>query len=145
MAGELVFSATDTGSRRSVIVARETDAVWCYLTGPGSMSPVADCWLFNLVDAPETLLDYQNIDGVPPATARLTSQPSALVLPTTDEFSAVWSADGEAAAVAVRDRVLAFMLAREEHGYCRYLAVASPYGKPFDASLFAATFAATAD
>lgn len=145
MAGELVYSATDTGSRRSVIVARETDAVWCYLTGPGSMSPVADCWLFNLVDAPETLLDYQNIEGVPPATARLTSQPSAMVLPTTDEFSAVWSPDGEAAAVAVRDRVLAFMLASEEHGYCRYLAVASPYGKPFDTSLFSATFALQAD
>ena len=140
MAGELVFSATDTGSRRSIIVAREIDSVWCYLTAPGSMSPVADCWLFNLVEAPETLVNYRGIDGVPPATARLTSQPSALALPPTEEFSAVWSSDGEAAAIAVRDRVLAFLLAPQEHGYCRYLNLASPYGKPFDADLFSRTF-----
>lgn len=136
----LLFSATDTGSRRSVIVSRETDAVWCYLTAPGSMTPVADCWLLNLVDAPDSLHAYQHINGVPPATARFTSQPAAMAQPDTEDFSALWSQNGEAVAIAVRNRVLAYLQSTTTHGYCRYLLQAGPYGNPFDPERFTLLF-----
>lgn len=145
MAGELLFSATDTGSRRSVMVINEGNSVWAYLTAPSSMTPVSDSWLLNLIDAPNSLAEYRDNGQVPPATQRFTSQPHAMTAPATEALSSIWSEDGEAVAVLVGDRVLTFLQSSRKTGFSRFLSAAGPFGDPFDHTLFGELFGQSAD
>ncbi len=145
MAGQLLYSATDTGSRRSVMVINEGDSVWAYLSAPGSMTPVSDSWMLNLIDAPDSLAAYRDNAQVPPATVRFTTQPNAMTAPETEMLSSIWSEDGEAVAVLVRDRVLAFMQANRKTGFSRFLSTSGPFGEPFDPALFNQLFGRFAD
>jgi len=140
MAGELLYSATDTGSRRSVMVINEGDSVWTYLTAPSSMTPVSDGWLLNLIDAPDSLANYKDNGQVPPVTQRFTSQPNAMTAPATEVLSSIWSEDGEAVAVLVGDRALVFLQSSRKTGFSHFLSAAGPFGDPFDHDLFKQLF-----
>lgn len=145
MTGELLYSATDVGSRRSIIVINEGDSVWAYLTAPSSLTPVSDSWLMNLIDAPTSLADYRDNGKVPPATVNFTSQDAAMMVPDTDMWSSSWSVDGEAVAVLARNRVLAFIRSSDKTGFSRFISASGPFGEPFDTDLFVALFGTTPD
>jgi hypothetical protein len=127
------------------MVINEGDSVWTYLTAPSSMTPVSDGWLLNLVDAPETLANYRDNGLVPPATQRFTLQPNAMSAPATEVLSSIWSEDGEAVAVLVSDRVLAFLQSSRKTGFSRFLSAAGPFGDPLDHALFSTLFGQSAD
>jgi hypothetical protein len=100
---------------------------------------VADCWLWNRIAAPGNPADYASQGLAPPA-------PKGMIIPpgtVTDALPTVttrWRWDGNAVALLVEDRAIAFISADQKRGYCRHLRSAGPWGNPFDAKRYRRLF-----
>jgi hypothetical protein len=141
MSDELWVSDTSPVSGRSAIVESAGDSVWLYLTAPDGESIAADCWLFNRVPAPASVAAYRNAGGPPPAVAVVVGDGAhRLEAIGAARVTFRWSPDGESVAALVDGVVLGFIAAGRRHGHSRHLRADGPWGAPFDAELYRATF-----
>ena len=138
---EPLFS-TNHQSRRTAIIDRAGEALWLYLTGPGDMSPVSDCWLANLAsNGPALSIDELRASGSPPPAPDNALIESLAELPQDPaHYRVQWSRDGESVQALAGDRPIAFVTASEKAGYHLAIRVESPWGRPFDDSLHASLF-----
>jgi hypothetical protein len=136
--GELV--STHPQSRRTAIIDRSGDALWLYLTDPGSPSPVNDCWLANFDPerGPPSTEDMAALrdSGLPPPAPDGVLKDGASPLATDPQaYDLDWSSDGEAVQALLGDRAVAFIVAGTKRGFHVNLRADCPWGRVFDAEL----------
>jgi len=124
-------------------VADEGESVWLYLTeaasSEGPPRPVADCWLYNRVDAPtvaqvQARRDEYRAAGTPPPAPAEVMKPEARRANSVDTGSVqlVWSDDGASVAAWVNGQLTGFIVDGERRGYSANLVTACPWGQPVD-------------
>jgi len=105
---------------------------WLYLTNPNEKKPIADCWIYNRVEAPSPseIKDYRN--GPPPASFEYCR--SNVFVSKTDnmKISFKWSDDGNAVALIVENVPLGYIIAGSRGGYSRNLLKNGPWGNVFE-------------
>jgi len=144
MAAENLFlSEQHPRSRRWAIVEDDGSVAWMYLTAPDSERPVADCWLYNRVEAPTRFDATRGAPPVVPASHLVSSTP--FPAPAPDAVSFVWSGDGESVAVLFDADPVGSILAGEARGYSAHLSRPGPFGAPLDPARFEQVFGARAE
>ena len=114
---------------------------WLYLSEPDHEKPIADCWLYNRVPAPEVSGSEASRGSAPPASAQYTGAGALMSPPRQTQVSLRWSRDGESVA-AFFDRELAgFIVGGQARGFSRHLVASGPWGSPLDSTIFKSVFA----
>jgi hypothetical protein len=131
---DLFLSDQHPISRRWAVVEDDGSVAYLYLTERGSEKPVADCWLYNRVEAPTTLNASHEEQPVALATYVRDTQPCTP--PKAESVSFRWSGDGESVAVLFHNNVQGFIAAGERRGFSRNLSKAGPFGSPLDLELY---------
>ena len=132
------------------MVADEGESVWLYLTAAGpSPTPIADCWLYNLVTAPTSdevrarRDEYRAAGSPPPAPLEAISEEArdANFVDASD-IQLVWSDDGESVAAWIRGQLIGFISAGERRGYSAFLLSTCPWGQPLQMAHYEKLFEA---
>jgi hypothetical protein len=123
-----------------VLFAEEGESVWLYLTDVDSLRPVADCWMFNTIPAPDDLHSFKTAGGPPPATRQFVGPDAQCKLPDAQQVHFRWSPDGHSVAAYIRDELLGFIAHGHKAGYSKHLLIGGPFGAPLDNDLFEALF-----
>ena len=136
----LFLSEQNQNSGRFVFLADEGTAVWMYLTAPNEQTIVADCWVHNLVPAPEDLTEYRGKDSPPPATKEFAKPGSFQPLPDPSSVQFVWAPDGESVSLFIGNVLYGFIAAGVKNGFSRFLIKSGPFGAPIDDLIYKALF-----
>jgi hypothetical protein len=143
MADDSLFLENEhPASHRLAVLEDDGTAVWLYLTEPHSRKPAADAWVYNRIAAPPPTAIESYRGGPPPAAQGYVSEAALCNDPTAHQWSFLWSADGEAVAVAKDGEPVAFIVIGKPGGYSRELVKDGPWGHPWSAILFRSTFGA---
>ena len=134
----LVISAQHARSRRWAILEDDGRAAWLYLTEPDSTKPVADCWLYNSVPAPQERNFKRGETPVVPLTH--THHAAPFPAPAVEEVALTWSPDGNSVAALFKGQVMGFIANLGPRGHSRLLCVAGPYGEVLDDALYERVF-----
>ena len=136
---ELFLSEQHAISQRWAILEDDGCVAWMYLTEPGSEKPVADCWLYNRVQAPPSFNSLRGEAPVAPATYVQSIQPFAP--PKAESVSFRWSSDGESVAVLFQGELVGFIAANQRLGFSKNLHKTGPFGSPLNHALYEQLFA----
>jgi hypothetical protein len=137
---QVVTKEQHPASRRWAIFEDDGVSAWLYLTEPEGLRPVADCWVYNRVAAPQAH-DIQQYRGGPPPACSGYAGPDAQYLrgePAAASF--LWCKDGEAVSVVIDGAALAFVEAGRARGFSRHLLKSGPWGNTWDEHLFQRLF-----
>ncbi len=129
-------------SHRTAILEEMDGMVWLYLSQPQTTQPARDCPAFVTATPPDSV-DWERIKqtGEPPGITKDVAADQALIEhPSPEDFSTVWSSDGESVAVRHRGEIICMIVAGQKSGHSKAVAGSSPLGEPFDDSLFGSTF-----
>jgi hypothetical protein len=120
----------------------EDDGVsgWLYLTEPRQMRPVADCWIYNRIEDIAASAFSITPGSPPPACTEFIIPGAQYARRDSPEVAFEWTLDGEGVAVRINGTPVGFIAPGTAKGYSRFLAMESPWGKPWDAELFARLF-----
>jgi hypothetical protein len=137
---DLFLEDQHPSSRRMACIEDDGTSAWLYLTEPDSRKPVADAWVYNRIAAPpfDAIKAYRG--GPPPAAQGYASEQALCEDPSADEWSFIWSSDGEAVAIAKDGAPVAFIVLGRKGGYSRELVKDGPWGHPWSDELFHSTF-----
>jgi hypothetical protein len=130
-------------SRRWAVFEDDGVSAWLYLSEPGVMRPVADCWVYNRIPAPPASEIEQYQGGPPPACAGYAGPDAQYPGIEPPQASVLWSEDGESVAIMVGDTVLGFIVAGSKRGFSRHLLNLGPWGSPWDEQRYQEIFGAT--
>lgn len=138
----LFLDSEHPASGRRAVLDDDGTSAWLYLTEPGTRKPVADAWVYNRVAAPavDAIQSYRG--GPPPAAQGYASESALCEAAFAQEWSFIWSTDGESVAVAKDNQPVAFIVRGQKRGYSRELVKDGPWGHPWSESLFRSTFGA---
>lgn len=112
----------------------EDDGVsgWLYLTIPNEQNPIADCWIYNRIQAPDPAEIEKYQDGPPPASSEYAGH-AALVRDITEfQVQFVWSIDGNAVALIVDGVPMGYVLADRRGEHSKNLRKSGPWGEVFN-------------
>ena len=137
---DLFLSEQHPRSKRWAIVEDDGAVAWMYLTGRDSRKPVADCWLYNRVQAPPVFQPQRGTAPLVPATHVVDS--SSVEPPSPDQVRFKWSPDGESVGVHFETDVIGFIAAGQQRGFSRNLSKKGPFGSPIDRDLYERLFGA---
>jgi len=129
-------------SHQTAILEEMDGMVWLYLSQPQTTQPARDCPAF-VTATPPSSVDWERIKqtGEPPGLTKDIATDRALIEhPSPEDFSTVWSSDGESVAVRHRGEPICMIVAGQKRGHSKAVGSSSPLGEPFDDSLFASTF-----
>jgi hypothetical protein len=144
IAQQIFLESRSTLSGRTAIFDDDGKVAYLYLTKPQSMQPERDAIVYSRVN-PASGEEWQAAAkqrGAPPLPRKLASANGVLLNPSQREFSILWSADGNAAAI-LRDGVpLAFASSGERFGYSKAVMKSSPLVNLWDQARYQALFAA---
>jgi len=129
-------------SLRTAILEEKDGMVWLYLSEPETTQPARDCPAFVTTTPPDSV-DWEHVkkSGEPPGISKDVASVRALIgHPAPDEFSSVWSADGESVGLRYRGDIISMIVAGHQRGHSKALDHSSPLGEPFDEPLSASTF-----
>ena len=132
-------------SHRTAILEEMDGMVWLYLSQPETTQPARDCPAF-ITATPAESVDWERIQqtGEPPAITKDVASDQALIEhPSPEDFSTIWSSDGESVALQHRGEFLCMIVAEQQRGHSKALQQSSPLGEPFDEKLATSTFTAT--
>lgn len=136
----LFVSEQHSISRRWAMIEDDGTSCWLYLSGPDTQKPVADCWLYNRVPAPDEA-EIEKYRGGPPPAARQYAGPDALMLPPREaQVSLRWSRDGESVAAFFERELAGFIVGGQARGFSRHLIASGAWGSPLDRTIFQAEF-----
>jgi hypothetical protein len=129
--------STHQRSRRTAIIDVSGGALWLYLTEPGTLRPISDCWLTNLpwVSSPSS-----ERHAPPPAPASVILDDAQPLPEAPQSYRLDWSDDGHAVQASTGGRSVAFVTASTKLGFHRDLHVSCPWGAPFDRALHERVF-----
>ncbi len=117
---------------------------YLYLTPPAEQRPIADCWLYNVVEAPsyEEAKRYAEQGGAPPASIGYTSPDARYDPSTSPHIRFIWSRDGESVAAEVDGVVLGFITLddTQAESYSRNLNRDGEWGNTWDERLYRSLF-----
>ena len=116
--------------------------VWLYLSQPQTTQPARDCPAFVTATPPGSV-DWERIKqtGEPPGITKDVASDRALIEhPAPEDFSSVWTSDGESVALRHRGELICMIVAGQKRGHSKALEHSSPLGEPFDESLSVSTF-----
>lgn len=135
----ILLSENHPQSERWAIAQDNGTSVWLYLTERASQAIVADCWLWNRIADPGNLANYASQGLAPPAPKGIITAQGTVTdaLPTV---TTRWRWDGNAVALLVDNRAIAFISTDQQRGYCRHLRSVGPWGNPFDAKRYRRLF-----
>jgi hypothetical protein len=132
----LFLSMQHPTTRRWAILEDDGTSAWLYVTGPDTLKPVGDCFVYSArPPAAEVPKDW--FRGSPPPITTVYASPTAYRpdLPL-GQVAVTWAADGRAAAVFVGDEPVAFLIVGQLLGYSRAVATDGPWGHPWDEGQF---------
>jgi hypothetical protein len=138
---DLFLSEQHPRSRRWAVVEDDGTTAWMYLTGPDRQKPVADCWLYNRVEAPSVFSSSRGSAPVAPAT-HVVDRRACEPPPRRDQVRFEWSSDGDAVAVHFGPELIGFIAATERRGFSKNLSTSGPFGSPIDRALYERLFGA---
>jgi hypothetical protein len=127
-------------SHRWAIFEDDGVSAWLYLTEPNLMRPVADCWVYNRIDAPPSAEIEKYRGGPPPACMGYAGPGAQYPRGETPQARLLWSDDGEGVAIVVDGVALGFILSGSKSGYSRHLLRTGPWGQPWDEQRYQALF-----
>ena len=116
--------------------------VWIYLSQPETTQPARACPAFVTATPPD-FLDWERVKqtGDPPGISKDVASDRALIEhPTPEDFSSVWSSDGESVAIRHRGDPIGMIITDQKRGHSKALRSSSPLGEPFDEALYTSTF-----
>lgn len=140
--GGLFLSWKHPVSHQTAILEEMDGIVWLYLSEPQATQPARDCPAFVTAPPPDSV-DWERIKqtGEPPGISKDVASDRALIEhPAPEDFSTIWSADGESVALRYRGDLICMIVAGQQRGHSKALGRSSPLGEPFDESLSASTF-----
>jgi len=118
-----------TATGRAAVVKEDDETVWAYLLESTEGPILADCWVYNLIEAPTNIPPRYKEEGLPPPVVAYHAGPGArLAEVDPDAFELRWSEDGTAAGVLHRGRPVA-IVQLGTRGYARGLARTGPWGQ----------------
>lgn len=126
-------------SKRHVVLEDDGQTIWLYLTLRDSVRPVTDVWVYNRVERPGARVT-SSAPSPPPATAEFLGDTGRIEFPLAHDWSFVWSADGEAVAVVMDGKPVAFVRSQQKPGLSRQLSQDGPYGHVWSEDEYQATF-----
>jgi len=129
--------STHQRSRRTAIIDVSGGALWLYLTEPGTLRPMADCWLANLSEVGS---EPSGRDAPPPAPASAILDDAQPLPATPQSYRLDWSDDGHSVQASTDGGSIAFVTASSKLGFHRDLRVSCPWGAPFDHALHQRVF-----
>jgi hypothetical protein len=139
---DLFLEHKHPGSRRLAVLEDDGTSAWLYISEPDTRKPIGDAWVYNRIAAPpaEAIKSYRG--GPPPAAQGYASEGALCEDPSSNEWSFVWSPDGESVAVAKDGEPVAFIIGGQKGGYSRELVKDGPWGHPWSEKLFRSKFGA---
>src|ERR1043166_5205759 len=117
-------------SRRWAVVEDDGTSCWLYLSEPDHPKPVADCWLYNRISAPEVSGTEASRGSAPPASAQYAGPGALMTPPREAQVSLRWSCDGESVAVFFERDLAGFIVRGQARGFSRHLVASGPWGNP---------------
>jgi hypothetical protein len=127
-------------SRRWAVFDDEGDSAWLYLTERDEPRPIADCWVYNRVPAPQPAEIARYRGGPPPACIGHAGPDARYQGPEPPVVRFLWSPDGESVAVWINGRELGYIVSGGRRGFSRHLLQAGPWGQPWDEPRYRAVF-----
>lgn len=123
-------------SERWVIFEDDGISGWLYLTNPNEKKPIADCWIYNRIEAPASS-EIKNFKNGPPPASNEYAGPYALVAePDELKIRFKWSNDGNSVALILDGNALGYIVTGSKVGFSKNLTKIGPWGNLFDQSSF---------
>jgi hypothetical protein len=135
---DLFLSEQHQHSRRWAIVEDDGVTAWLYLTEPDSTRPVAHCWLYNRVHAPEGIAFNRGETPVVPAQYVVSTSPS--VAPSAASVRFRWAPRGDGVAVLFGQELIGYISELGGPGHSKNIKVPGPFGVPLDLEGYAQVF-----
>jgi hypothetical protein len=141
MADDLPFlSLQHAATKRWAVFEDDGDSAWLYVTEPETQKPVGDCLVYNRAAPEEAISKWLSRSRPPPITKAFASSVAHRPRITADHLKVAWARGGDATAVFLDDKPLAFLVVGEKRGYSCAIAVDGPWGHPWDDTRFAEFF-----
>lgn len=140
---EILSSDTSSTSQRAAIVAVEGDSIWLYLTEPGGVGIVGDCWLANTGaalsrDDLRARVDEYRLRSEPlPAPAEMiaVAAQKGFSTGTVRNLEFRWTPEGDGVAALLDGIVWGLIAPGARGGASRDLVAEGPWGAPLDPEL----------
>jgi hypothetical protein len=127
LSDKIFISQKNSISLRWAIFEDDGYSGWLYLTLPDEEKPIADCWIYNRIEAPEPTEIKQFKNWPPPATSEYASSDSILSNPDETEFIFKWSKDGNSVALIFNNIPFGYIICNRKLGFSRNLIKSGPW------------------
>ncbi len=142
MSEDLFLSEQHPTSRRWAIFEDNGKSAWLYLSEPNSTQPVATCFVYNRVAAPEGITFSRGEPPIVPAAYVVSQEP--YTPPAEGAVSFRWAADGDSVALVFDIEVVGFIANGNPRGFSKQLKAASSFGQSMDdMAIYEQAFGAT--
>ena len=142
MAGEIfIHSHNPTSDRLAILEDNETVA-FLYLTHKGTQTPERDAIAYMRITPPDSASwKEMAVKGEPPVLSKEYSSTETVIHnPTAEDFTFLWSEDGESAVLVHKDRPIALVTSTRERGYSRSVSKENPLASPWNQQLYDSLF-----
>ena len=139
---EIFLDSKHAKSHRFAILEEKNGTAWLYLTAADKPKPEKDVVVFARSRL-ATLNDVRAVakKGQPPPLAKDYASKDALIRkPQGDEFTFLWSKDGQSVAVIHRGLPIAMILSNSKRGFAKAISKSGPFGEPWDQSAYERAF-----
>lgn len=111
MSKRIFLSHNNKSSGRWAVFEDDGVSGWLYLTNPNDQKPIADCWIYNRIQAiePAEILEYRN--GPPPASSEYACLGALIFDVVEKDIQIRWSDDGNAVSLLINEIPMGYISA----------------------------------
>jgi hypothetical protein len=137
MADEIFIESHNPTSRRWAILEGNSNSAWLYLTEAGQPKPDKDAFVYSPIP-PIKDLNIEDIkNGESPILTESIASTSAVINSAqAEDFTFLWSTDGESVAVLHKSTPLAMITKDSKSGFSKSLSKESFFGNPWEQSIY---------
>jgi len=129
---KIFLSNNNPISGRWAIFEDDGVSAWLYLTSPNDNRPIADCWIYNRIPAPESTEINKYRNGPPPASSEYAAKSAFVSEVNENSVQIKWSTDGNAVSLIIDGIPYGYITSENKVGFCRNLKKDGPWGNMFE-------------
>jgi hypothetical protein len=142
MAGGIFIHSHNETSGRYAILDEFGETGVLYLSEEGSQKPVRDAFAYMKVPPinKETWKERMKAGEPPTLHTEIASQSAVIPKTKENDFSFLWSSNGQAVALLYKGQAIAFISLNEKYGFSKAVTKGSPIVNPWDKNLYELLF-----
>jgi hypothetical protein len=142
MAETILIQSKNPTSGRIAVLEDDTTVAWLYLCDSEHQQPEKDAIVYMRIPPPEHVHwgELAKAGHAPYPSQEFATSTAVIANPKADEFSFLWSSNGQAVAILYQNNPIAFAAVSEQRGYSKAIAKACPLANAWSEAVYNSLF-----